>query len=147
MGRFKRPGRHPNSRIGTGGTICGAGRFLKEQKASVKTIAVEPLESPFISKGIFNPHRIMGTAPGFFPETLNIDLIDEIFLVSEEQAFQGCRLVARKEGLLVGISTGAVVHSAIQIANRPENRDAMIVCIFADTGQRYLSVEGLFSEN
>ena len=133
--------------LGTGGTICGAGLFLKEHKASVRTIAVEPLESPFISEGIFNPHRIMGTAPGFLPETLNKELIDEIFLVSEAQAFEGCRLIASKEGLLVGISSGAVVHSAIQIAKRSENQGATIVCIFADTGQRYLSVEGLFIDN
>jgi cysteine synthase A len=132
--------------LGTGGTICGAGKFLKEQKPGLKTIAVEPLESPYISKGVFKPHRMMGTAPGFFPETMDTALIDEIFLVSEEQAFDGCRLVARKEGLLVGISSGAVIHTALKVAKRGENKGAVIVCVFADTGQRYLSVEGLFNQ-
>jgi cysteine synthase A len=130
--------------LGTGGTICGAGSFLKEKKPEVITIAVEPKESPFISQGIFQPHRMMGTAPGFIPETLERGIIDEIFLVSEAQAFQGCKKIARKLGILVGISSGAVLHTAINISNRRENYQKIIVCIFADTGQRYLSVEGLF---
>lgn len=131
--------------LGTGGTICGAGRYLKEKKPEVQLIAVEPAESPFISQGIFHPHRMMGTAPGFVPETLDRDIIDEIFLVSEAQAFEMCRHLARKEGLLVGISSGAVAHAALQAAKRHENSGKVIVGIFADTGQRYLSVEGLFS--
>ena len=131
--------------LGTGGTICGAGRFLKEQKAAVRLVAVEPKESPTISQGIFRPHRMMGTAPGFVPETLDRDIIDEIFLVSEDEAFEMCRQLARKEGLLVGISSGATAYAALQIAFRPENAGRVIVCIFADTGQRYLSVEGLFA--
>ncbi len=130
--------------LGTGGTICGAGRLLKEKKPGVQLIAVEPKESPYISQGIFRPHRMMGTAPGFVPETLDRDVIDEIFLVSEEEAFAMCRKIAQKEGLLVGISSGAVTHAAVAISNRPENNAKVIVCIFADTGQRYLSVEGLF---
>jgi len=130
--------------LGTGGTICGAGRYLKEQKASVRTVAVEPKESPYISQGIFNPHRMMGTAPGFVPETLDRDFIDEIFLVSEDEAFRCCREIASREGLLVGISSGAVAHAALELARSPENEGKVIVCIFADTGQRYLSVEGLF---
>ena len=130
--------------LGTGGTICGAGRYLKEKKAEVQLVAVEPEESPYISKGIFRPHRLMGTAPGFVPETLDREIIDEIFLVSEGQAFERCREIAQKEGLLVGISSGAVAHAALEIAERPENAEKVIVCIFADTGQRYLSVEGLF---
>ena len=130
--------------LGTGGTICGAGRYLKEVRPSVQLVAVEPAESPTISQGVFHPHRIMGTAPGFVPETLDREVIDEIYLVSEPKAFERCREVARKEGLLVGISSGAVAHAAIEIAHRPENAGKMIVCIFADTGQRYLSVEGLF---
>jgi cysteine synthase A len=130
--------------LGTGGTICGAGRYLKEKKAEVQLVAVEPQESPYISRGVFRPHRLMGTAPGFVPDTLDREIINEIFLVSEGQAFERCREIAQKEGLLVGISSGAVAHAALEIARRPENADKVIVCIFADTGQRYLSVEGLF---
>ena len=130
--------------LGTGGTICGAGRFLKEMKPGVQLVAVEPEESPYISKGLFRPHRLMGTAPGFVPETLDREIIDEIFLVSEEQAFDRCREIAQREGLLVGISSGAVAHAALEIAKRPGNSGKVIVCIFADTGQRYLSVDGLF---
>jgi cysteine synthase A len=130
--------------LGTGGTICGAGRYLKEQKADVQLIAVEPKESPFISQGIFHPHRMMGTAPGFVPETLDREIIDEIFLVSEDEAFDTCRKIARTEGLLVGISSGATAYAAMQVAKRKENAGKVIICIFADTGQRYLSVEGLF---
>jgi len=131
--------------LGTGGTICGAGRYLKEQKPAVQLIAVEPAESPFISQGIFRPHRLMGTAPGFVPETLDREIIDEILLVSEAQAFEMCRLLAKTEGLMVGISSGAVAHAALQVARRNQNAGKVIVGIFADTGQRYLSVEGLFS--
>jgi len=131
--------------LGTGGTICGAGRYLKERKEDVQLIAIEPKESPFISQGIFRPHRMMGTAPGFFPETLDREIIDEIYLVSEQEAFECCRAIARKEGVLVGISSGAVAHAALEIAKRPKNEGKVIVCVFADTGQRYLSVEGLFT--
>jgi cysteine synthase A len=131
--------------LGTGGTICGAGRFLREKKPDVITVGVEPAESPYISQGIFNPHRMMGTAPGFVPETLDRNLIDEIFLVSENEAFESCREIARKEGLLVGITSGATAHASIEISSRPENSGKVIVCIFADTGQRYLSVDGLFT--
>jgi cysteine synthase A len=130
--------------LGTGGTICGAGRHLKEKKPDVQLVAVEPSESPTISQGIFRPHRLMGTAPGFVPETLDRDVIDEIYLVSEGEAFERCRDLAQVEGLLVGISSGAVAHTALAIAQRPENAGKVVVCIFADTGQRYLSVEGLF---
>jgi cysteine synthase A len=130
--------------LGTGGTICGAGRYLKEQNPDVQLVAVEPKEAPFISQGIFRPHRIMGTAPGFVPETLDKDIIDEIVLSSEEEAFEMCREIAKREGLLVGISSGAAVHGAIQVARRPENAGKITVCVLADTGQRYLSVDGLF---
>ena len=130
--------------LGTGGTLCGAGRYLKEQNPDIQLIAVEPKESPFISQGIFHPHRMMGTAPGFVPETLDREIIDEIFLVSEEQAFETCRNIARTEGVLVGISSGAAAYAALQVAAREENAGKLIVCILADTGQRYLSVEGLF---
>ena len=130
--------------LGTGGTLCGSGRFLKEQNPDIKIIAIEPKESPTISQGIFNPHRMMGTAPGFVPETLDKELIDEFFLVSEGEAFEACRQIATQEGLLVGITSGATAHAAAQLANKPEYKDRVIVCVFADTGQRYLSVEGLF---
>jgi len=130
--------------LGTGGTICGAGRYLKERKPGVKTVAIEPKEAPYISQGIFHPHRMMGTAPGFVPKTLDREVIDEIFLVSEQDAFGMCRKIARKEGILVGISSGAVAHAALSISERPVNENKMIVGIFADTGERYLSVEGLF---
>ena len=130
--------------LGTGGTICGAGRYLKEQKKEVMLVAVEPAESPFISQGIFRPHRMMGTAPGFVPETLERDLIDEIVLVSETEAFAMCRKIGRSEGLLVGISSGAVAQAALTVASRPENAGKVIVGVFADSGQRYLSVDGLF---
>lgn len=130
--------------LGTGGTLCGAGRYLKEQKPQVQLIAVEPANSPYISKGIFNPHRMMGTAPGFVPETIDREIIDDFFLVSEEEAFEMCRRIAREEGLLVGITSGATAHAALKLAALPENAGKTIVCIFADTGQRYLSVEGLF---
>jgi len=131
--------------MGTGGTICGAGRYLKEKKEGVQLIAIEPKESPYISQGIFRPHRMMGTAPGFYPETLDREIIDDIYLVSEQEAFECCRVIARKEGVLVGISSGAVAHAALAIAARPENEGKVIVCVLADTGQRYLSVEGLFT--
>jgi cysteine synthase len=130
--------------LGTGGTICGAGRFLKEKKPDVKLIAIEPRESPTISQGIFHPHRMMGTAPGFVPETLDRDIIDEIVLVSEDEAFVMCRRIAKAEGLLVGISSGAAAHAAIEIANAPGHEDDVIVTVFADRGERYLSVDGLF---
>ncbi|MCJ7624591.1 MAG: cysteine synthase A [Anaerolineaceae bacterium] len=133
------------SGLGTGGTICGSGRFLKEKKGNVTLIAVEPEESPYISQGIFKPHRLMGTAPGFVPDTLDREIIDEIFLVSEAQAFETCRQIAHNEGLLVGISSGASAFAALDAARRSENAGKTIVCIFADTGERYLSVEGLFS--
>jgi cysteine synthase A len=129
--------------LGTGGTICGSGRFLKEKKGSVRLVAVEPTESPTISQGIFRPHRMMGTAPGFVPETLDRDLIDDIQLVSEAEAFAMCRRLAREEGLLVGISSGAAAHAALRVAAQSAG-DPVVVCILADTGQRYLSVEGLF---
>lgn len=130
--------------LGTGGTICGAGRYLKEQNPDIKLVAIEPQESPYISQGVFHPHRMMGTAPGFVPETLDRDIIDEIYLVSEAQAFETCRELARTEGILVGISSGAAVYGATQIEKREENIGKVIVCVLADTGQRYLSVEGLF---
>jgi cysteine synthase A len=130
--------------LGTGGTICGAGRYLKERKPGIQLVAVEPEESPYISQGIFRPHRIMGTAPGFVPEILDREIIDRIELVSEEEAFENCRLLARSEGLLVGISSGAVVTAGMRVAREPGTEGKVTICVLADTGQRYLSVEGLF---
>jgi cysteine synthase A len=132
--------------LGTGGTLCGSGRYLKEQNPEVSCIAVEPKSSPYISQGIFTPHRMMGTAPGFVPETLDKSVIDDFFLVSEEDAFATCRALAEKEGLLVGITSGATAHAAMQLAMQPEHAGKVIVCIFADSGERYLSVDGLFLE-
>ncbi len=131
--------------LGTGGTICGAGKYLKEKNPKIKLVAVEPFESPYISEGVFKPHKIMGTAPGFVPETLDKEIIDEIFLVKQADAFEMCRTVAAKEGILIGISSGAVCEAAKQIAKRDENKAKKIVLVLADTGQRYLSVEGLFT--
>jgi cysteine synthase A len=130
--------------LGTGGTICGAGQYLKERNSAVRLVAVEPAESPTISQGVFRPHRMMGTAPGFVPQTLDRSLLDEIMLVSEAEAFAMCRRIARQEGLLVGISSGATVHAALEIAKAES--ELVIVCILADTGQRYLSVAGLFEQ-
>ncbi|MBY8999402.1 MAG: cysteine synthase A [Candidatus Heimdallarchaeota archaeon] len=130
--------------LGTGGTICGAGKYLKEKNPKIKLVAVEPFESPYISKGIFHPHKMMGTAPGFIPETLNREIIDEIFLVKEVEAFTMCRYMAVKEGILVGISSGAACKATEEIIKRKESENKIVVVILADSGQRYLSVEGLF---
>jgi cysteine synthase A len=130
--------------LGTGGTLCGAGRYLKERKPEVKLIGIEPEESPFISQGVFRPHLMMGTSPGFVPDTLDREIIDEIFLVRTPHAFEMCRRLAREEGILVGISSGAVCHAVLQIAQRPEMKGKVIVGVLADSGRQYLSVEGLF---
>ena len=126
--------------LGTGGTLCGVARAIRPRKPSFQTVGVEPEESPFISQGVFRPHRMMGTAPGFVPGVLERDLIDRIELVSEEDAFEACRRIARTEGLLVGISSGAVAVACERLAEPGK----MTVGIFCDTGQRYLSVDGLF---
>jgi len=130
--------------LGTGGTICGAGKYLKERNKEIQLIAIEPFESPYISMGIFQPHLMMGTAPGFIPETLDREIIDEILLVKQTEAFSMCRELARKEGMLLGITSGATCKAAEEIASRDENEDKIIVVILADSGQRYLSVENLF---
>jgi len=130
--------------LGTGGTLCGAGRYLKERDPAVRLIAVEPEEAPYISEGRFQAHRMMGTAPGFVPETVDRRHIDEFVLVSEADAFAMCRRIARAEGLLVGITSGATARAALELVARPEYEGKVVVCVFADTGQRYLSVEGLF---
>ena len=130
--------------MGTCGTICGVSEFIKPKKPGFRAIGVEPVEAPMLSQGEWAPHRLMGTSPGFEPGILDRDLIDEMVTVSEAEAFEACRQIAEKEGLLVGISSGAAAWAASDLSRRPENRDKLIVCIFADTGERYLSVEGLF---
>ncbi|MDA1194352.1 MAG: cysteine synthase family protein [Planctomycetota bacterium] len=130
--------------LGTGGTLVGCARAIKPRKPAFRTIGVEPAEAPFISQGVFRPHRIMGTAPGFVPGVLDRAAIDQIELVSEADAFQACRELARTEGLLVGISSGAVAVVLRRLAADPAWAGRTLVGIFCDTGQRYLSVEGLF---
>lgn len=130
--------------LGTGGTLMGIGRTLKPRRPSLALIGVEPEESPFISKGIFRPHRMMGTAPGFVPKVLDRELLDGIELCSEADAFAGCRELARTEGLLAGISAGAAAVVARRIAQDPARKGQTVVCVVCDTGQRYLSVDDLF---
>jgi cysteine synthase A len=130
--------------LGTGGTICGAGKYLKKMNKNIELVAVEPEESPYISKGIFKPHKMMGTAPGFVPETLDRDIIDKIELVKTDDAFAMCRELAKNEGILVGISSGAVGCALKRLSEDEKNKDKVIVGVLADTGQRYLSVDGLF---
>ena len=125
--------------VGTGGTLSGVGEFLKSQKASVKVVAVEPETSPVLSKGVAGPHKIQGIGAGFVPDTLNTSIYDEIIPVSNEDAFATGKEVARRDGVLVGISSGAALFAATQLAKRPENKGKTIVVLLPDTGDRYLS--------
>ena len=125
--------------VGTGGTISGVGAYLKSQNPDVKIVAVEPAGSPVLSKNVSGPHKIQGIGAGFVPETLNTDIYDEIIAVENEDAFAAGRAFARTEGVLVGISSGAALWAAIQIAKRPENHGKTIVALLPDTGERYLS--------
>ena len=125
--------------VGTGGTLSGVGAYLKSKNPNVKIVAVEPAGSPVLSKGVAGPHKIQGIGAGFVPETLDTEIYDEIIPVENEDAFAMGRRLARKGGVLVGISSGAAVHAARELAKRPENKGKVIVALLPDTGERYLS--------
>ncbi|MCG2677808.1 cysteine synthase A [bacterium] len=132
--------------VGTGGTITGTSRYLKKKKPNIKVIAVEPASSPVLSGGTASSHRIEGIGAGFIPKVLDRSLIDKVFQISDEDAFKTVRRLAREEGILGGISSGAAVHAALEVGRRIKNKGKLIVVILPDTGERYLSTE-LFSSN
>ena len=125
--------------VGTGGTLTGTGEFLKSKNPEVKIVAMEPASSPVLSEGKSGPHKIQGIGAGFVPEVLNTSVYDEIITVADEEAFAGDRLLAKQEGILVGISSGAALHAAIQLAKRPENKGKTVVVLLPDSGDRYYS--------
>lgn len=131
--------------VGTGGTVTGVGKYLKSKNPNVKIVAVEPATSPVLSKGVAGPHKIQGIGAGFVPETLDTKVYDEIFAVENEAAFATGKAIARTEGVLVGISSGAAVYAATELAKRPENKGKVIVALLPDTGDRYLSTP-MFSD-
>lgn len=131
--------------VGTGGTLTGVGEYLKSQKSEIKIVAVEPADSPVLSEGKGGPHKIQGIGAGFVPQVLNTSIYDEIIRIENEDAFTYGKLMARKEGVLVGISSGAALSAAIQLAKRPENEGKTIVALLPDTGDRYYSTP-LFTE-
>ncbi len=131
--------------VGTGGTITGVGEALKDHKPSIQIVAVEPFDSPVLSEGKKGPHKIQGIGAGFIPDVLNRGIIDEIYKVRNEEAFKTVKSIAKHEGLLIGISSGAAAFAAAGIAKRPENKGKNIIVIFPDTGERYLSTS-LFQE-
>jgi cysteine synthase A len=130
--------------LGTTGTAMGVAKVIKEKKPEFRIIGIEPKQAPVLSQGVFKPHRMMGVAPGWVPELYDKSLVDEIILVSEEEAFSACRELVRKEGLLVGITSGATALVSRNLAQQDEYEGKLIVCMFADSGERYLSVEGLY---
>ena len=132
--------------VGTGGTLSGVGRYLKEQNPAVRVVAVEPAGSPVLSGGKPGPHGLMGIGAGFVPDTLDTSIYDEIITVTESDAYAASRALARREGVLCGITSGAAVHAAAQLAKRPENKGKVIVALLPDTGERYLSTT-LFASN
>ena len=131
--------------VGTGGTVTGVGEYLKEKKPSVRVVAVEPASSPVLSKGTAGAHKIQGIGAGFVPEVLNTAVYDEVIAVKNEDAFAAGRRIGRSEGVLVGISSGAALHAAIEVAKRPENKGKTVVALLPDTGDRYMSTE-LFAD-
>ncbi|WP_019679324.1 cysteine synthase A [Ruminococcus flavefaciens] len=131
--------------VGTGGTVTGTGEYLKSQNPNVKVVAVEPEDSPVLSKGTAGPHKIQGIGAGFVPKTLNTDVYDDVIAVSNEDSFETSKLIAKQEGILVGISAGAAYYAALELAKRPENKGKTIVALLPDSGDRYYSTP-LFSD-